>query len=380
MSRRANRCERAAARWPRALGAALVALIAATACTTALELGERRYSEGDRLGALETWRAINDDAFGYERAQQRILEVQTEFEQLARRYQQRARYYEEKGQLSESVLNYRLALRLRPDDPATLEHVQSVVRSLAARRSELMGDVQRAFARGDLASARRAVEALRLLDPFWPETTAADGQLDAALGAEVNRLLARGRRGFTSGNLNSAQSAFEDVLALDPDNDSARGYLSYIDRIRVEEREITATQRAVRRIDPQEVAASEAEIRAEGAHQNALAAERAGDAYRAIGLDLAALRADPKHASARNHLTLVRARMQPQVDDLLQAGQRKFKQEDLQGALDQWRRALLIEPDNAQAREYGARAERMLENLDRMRDEEAPAAQVVGRP
>jgi tetratricopeptide (TPR) repeat protein len=348
---------------------ALALAVSLTACTTALELGERRYREGDRLGALETWRAIEDDQFGYERAQQRIHEVQAEFEQLAVRYEQRARYYEEQGRLSESVLNYRLALRLQPDDPATLDHVQALVRSLATRRRELMDDVERAFARGDLAGARRAVEALHRLDPFWPETTAAEGQLESALGSEVDRLLARGRRGFTSGNLGTAQRAFEDVLALDPDNESARGYLTYIERIRTEEREITVSQRERTRTDPQEVAASETQIRAEGAYQNALAAEQAGDPYRAIGFDLAALRVDPQHARAREHLATTRARLAPEVEGLLQAGQRRFKQEDLQGALDQWRRALLIDPGNAQAREYAARAERMLENLDRLRDE-----------
>jgi tetratricopeptide (TPR) repeat protein len=68
--------------------------------------------------------------------------------------------------------------------------------------------------------------------------------------------------------------------------------------------------------------------------------------------------------------------MRPEVDGLLEAGRRKFQQEDLQAALDLWRRALLIDPRNAEAREYAARAEQLLENLDRLRG--APLPPQVG--
>ena len=40
--------------------AALLAL-AIAGCTTTLESGERRYREGDRLGALEVWRSASED-------------------------------------------------------------------------------------------------------------------------------------------------------------------------------------------------------------------------------------------------------------------------------------------------------------------------------
>ena len=118
--------------------------------------------------------------------------------------------------------------------------------------------------------------------------------------------------------------------------------------------------------------ASDAEIRAEGLYRNALAAEQKNEPFDAIRWDIRALQADPNQARARRHLDGLRARMRPEVDGLIESGRRKFQQEDLQGALDLWRRALLIEPNHAEAQEYAERAEQLLENLDRLRGAPLP--------
>jgi len=342
------------------------------ACTTPLELGERRYQEGDPLAALAVWRGIQSDQFEYEAAQERIRSVEREYEQLVRFYKKRAAYYEERERLAESVLNYRLALRLQQEDRATLEHVQGLVRRLASERESERGALREAFAKGDLAGARDALERLRVLDPLSPETTNDGRPLEAALAAEIERRMAQGRRGFGSGDHRAAEAAFLSVLELDPNNETAQGYLSFIERIREQERETAQAPAAAPRVDPREVRASDAEIRAEGMYRNALAAERRGDAFEAIRWDLRALRSNGKHARARAHLGALRQRLAPEVPGLIEAGRRRFQQEDLQSALDLWRRALLIEPGNVEAREYAERAEQLLESLDRLRGAPLP--------
>ena len=353
--------------------AALLLALLCLACTTPYQVGERRYREGDRLAALETWRGVRSDSSDYARAQRRIQEVEAEFEQLVTRYKKRARYYEERGRLGESILNYRLALKLQTEDRATLSHVQELARTLDARSREKEAEFRRSFEAGDLAAARTAVEDLRRLDPFSPAAVADARQLDDALDEQIDRLLARGRRGFSSGNHASAEQAFREVLGLDPENVSAEGYLAYIARIREEE-----GQGGNAGVDARGVDASDAEIRAEGFYQNALKAERAGDPYAAIRYDLAALRADSEHARARRHLSGVRGALGPQVPQLIEEGRARYQEEELQAALDLWKRALLIEPGNAEAREYRRRAERLLENLDRLRADEPDSA--VGSP
>jgi tetratricopeptide (TPR) repeat protein len=350
----------------RAAVAAAGALLAA-ACTTPLQLGERRYREGDRLAALEIWRAVPEGAADHARAQRRIAEVEAEFERLVVRYKQRGRYFEERDRLAESILSYRLALELQPGDAATLDHVQRLARVLAARKQKLRAEYADAVAKGDLAGARERLARLRTLDPLDPGLETSSRQLEAALRAEIERLTRAGRSGFGAGNYAAAERAFRGVLALDPDDESARGYLSYV-----------ATIRGARHrpgeppsdFDPAAFA-TEAEIRAEGFHQSALAAERQGDLFAAIDQELRALEVDPQHPAAPEHLAALRSRLAPELERLIEAGRTAFRNEDLSSALEHWRRALLIDPDNRRTRAYVARAERQLQNLERLRAEPA---------
>ncbi|MBM4383171.1 MAG: hypothetical protein FJ091_07340 [Deltaproteobacteria bacterium] len=356
------------------IAASLLFACAAFACTTPLEQGERAYQRGDRERAIETWRAIDSAELDYPSAQGRIEAVADERSQLVARYTQRARYFEERGRLAEAVLDYRLAMRLEPSDAALLAHVQELSRRLATSREEGLVQFRAAFARDDLAAARVHVARLRILDAFSPEIADEQRRLAAALASRIDASLARGRDGFAAGRYASAERAFRAVLELDPQNESARGYLAYIERERAATPD--AEVAAATDPDPEDLAPSpraarprnsEAEIRADGFLQNALASEAAGDAIQAIRYDLAALDADARHAGARSHLASLRRALAPQVPMLIAAGRRHFQDEDLSAALEQWERALLIEPGNAEAREHAQRAQKLLDRLEELR-------------
>jgi len=353
---------------PAASAGALGALLA-VACTTPLELGERHYREGDRLAALQIWRSVPEDSSEHASARRRIAEVEPEFERLVVRYKQRARYFEQRDRLAESILSYRLALELQPGDVATLDRVQGLARVLATRKHELRAEYAGAVASGDLAGARESLGRLRTLDPLDPELETGSRQLAAALRAETLRLGQAGRSAFGAGNHAAAERAFRGVLALDPEDESARGYLSYIATIRGMG---SRGGEAPAAFDPAAFA-TEAEIRAEGFHQNSLAAEREGDLYAAIRQELRALRVGPDHAAAREHLANLRRRLAPDLERLIEAGRTAFGNEDLQTALESWRQALLVDPENERTRAYVARAERQLQNLERLRAEPAEA-------
>jgi tetratricopeptide (TPR) repeat protein len=335
-------------------------------CGTPLAAGEQLYREGDRLAALETWRAIPEDDSGHEKAQERIAVVEEEFHQLVVRYKQRARYFEAKERLAESIINYRLALKLQPGDAETLAHVQDLAREVVRERLTLRAQYRADFEAGYLAKAGASLEQLRTLDPFDPKLQAEERELHAGLQQSITQLLAVGRRGFSDGNHLVAERAFQSVLVVDPNNESARGYLSYIETIRRANRAAGGEPAA---FEPPEAFASDAEIRAEGFHQNALAAEASEDRFAAIGHDLQALDAFSGHVRARQHLAEIRRQLAPQVDVLIEEGRTHFRNEDLQSALDSWQRALLVDPGNERAQAYAARAVRQLENLERMRSE-----------
>lgn len=180
-----------------------------------------------------------------------------------------------------------------------------------------------------------------------------------------------GQRGFAAGNYSVSTRAFRYALELEPDNESARGYLSYIATIRRETRLAGSRPAAFEATD---TIASDAQIRAEGFYQNALASEEKGDFFAAIRHDLRSVGADRDHAQAQRQLRRLRARLSVEVDDLIEAGRAAFREEDLQSALDIWRQALLVDPSNERTRAYIRSAEQQLQNLERLRSEPDVAA------
>jgi hypothetical protein len=78
---------------------------------------------------------------------------------------------------------------------------------------------------------------------------------------------------------------------------------------------------------------------------------------------------DPEHAAARSRLAALRRQLEPELERLIDAGRSAFRNEDLYSALESWRQALLIDPENERTRAYVARAERQLQNLERLRSE-----------
>jgi tetratricopeptide (TPR) repeat protein len=112
--------------------------------------------------------------------------------------------------------------------------VQKLARTLADRKAELKRLYRVAFDAGNLPQARRQLATLRTLDPFDNELETDERQLQDALHAEIGRRMNAGRRGFAAGDYDASTRAFEAVLELDPDNESARGYLSYIATIQHE--------------------------------------------------------------------------------------------------------------------------------------------------
>ena len=118
--------------------------------------------------------------------------------------------------------------------------------------------------------------------------------------------------------------------------------------------------------DPQEI--TEEQRKARGLLGNARNAERDGELYKAIAYDMSALKVNPELQDARDHLSELRSKL-PSAAELIRKGQDYYQQEDLEAAKEEWEKALLIDPGNAQALEYVARAEQLLASLERLRSE-----------
>jgi tetratricopeptide (TPR) repeat protein len=273
--------------------------------------------------------------------------VEGELSSSLARYEKRAQFFEGEGRLAEAVLYYRLALKLDPDRPATLDRVQKLFRRLhdeeAAERKKLAA----ALAAGKLREANQSAEKLQRLDPFDPGIQIEVRQVSAETGEQVLRSLEDGKRAYSVGDRVGASAAFAHALELDPGNEAALGYLSYIKRY--DEEMAAESQRQTRsaaRGAPPPPTLSSQEILAEGHFRSGQQAEEAGDPYRALQEYIAALEIDPKHAAARRRLVSLRAELAPRLPVLYEQGKHYFQEEDLEKALASWRDALLIAPDD----------------------------------
>jgi tetratricopeptide (TPR) repeat protein len=77
---------------------------------------------------------------------------------------------------------------------------------------------------------------------------------------------------------------------------------------------------------------------------------------------------DALNAQWRRQRALYREQRAGKVEGLVDAGRAAFREERLDAALDLWRQALLIDPENERIQAYIARTERQLENLERLRN------------
>ena len=179
-------------------------------------------SSGDSLAALE-----RDVASARDRAASRALD--------------RADSLQAKARLFDAAEQVALALRLNPDDPrararwsemeATLgrsaAEIQNLSRKLAALTA--LNEVARAYAEGRYADANAAVQRSLALDPESPEArdwrdrivrrlTTPKPELDA----RIKQLYIRGMEAFTAGDYREALKNWEQILVLDPLNESAR--------------------------------------------------------------------------------------------------------------------------------------------------------------
>jgi tetratricopeptide (TPR) repeat protein len=309
----------------RASALALLAVLG-LGCATPLALGEERYREGDRRGALEIWRAAPADDRSQPEIQQRIAAVEAEFAELVRGYQQSAERLESQGRLAEAVLDRRLALALQPDDRESWSRVQRLARELAAGKSALADEFELQRTAGDLDGARDSLNALRTLDPFDPALEGEERQLEADIARERAlrklELTNEYQELLVAGDLQAAQETLQALRELEPDDPTLEN----------EQRRLTAA------------------IALEWRRQRQPAAPRATQD-----------RTD-------------------EVEGLIEAGRAAFVEERLETALVLWRQALRIDPRNERVQAYVARAERELERLEKLREEPPVSAPGPAQP
>ena len=205
-------------------------------CVSPGEDGELLYRKGDLRGAIEAWRADDADALA-----PRIAQVEAEIDAKVQGYIANANALEREGRLAEALVDYRLALELRPDDQAILDHVQHLAREVVAQRAVLVAAYRDVRAKNDLPAAVQELAKLRRLDPFEPAYETEELRLQAAIDeelrtrqararaarkAQVESLVEAGRAAFGDEQLETALDLWRRALMIDPDNERVQAYIA----------------------------------------------------------------------------------------------------------------------------------------------------------
>ncbi|MEJ2608977.1 MAG: hypothetical protein P8179_02575 [Candidatus Thiodiazotropha sp.] len=79
------------------------------------------------------------------------------------------------------------------------------------------------------------------------------------------------------------------------------------------------------------------------------------------------LKEAPEHAKAKKLLSKVNGQLERYIENLLTAGDRLYRDGEIEGAKATWRAALALDPQEERAREKILRAQRVLNNLENLR-------------
>lgn len=215
---------------------------------------------------------------------------------------------------------------------------------------------ERHYREGNHAGALKIWRGVPADDPTYPEVAARI----SAVEAEFDRLVVGYQQdaGVFEAEGRVAESILDYRLALkfQPDNEAA---LAHVQRLA---RELSERKKALWSDYERDV-----ERRDLDAARESLARLRSLDPF------------DPEYVIEERQLhaalsvewrmrrARIRAELAEEVVALIEAGREAFGEEQLELARTLWRRALLIDPENERVIAYIARAERQLENLDRVR-------------
>lgn len=156
----------------------------------------------------------------------------------------------------------RLSVELAPSDDAraALAEVESTARrregavqakrrqrlakEKEAQRDALISAYKIAFAKGDLTSARRDLEAAAALAPADREILSLESELTLAIDEQVQEGIERGRRRYILGDIQGALETWTPLLELDPGNKKLQEHIDRAQRVlrnlkELEEREPT---------------------------------------------------------------------------------------------------------------------------------------------
>lgn len=211
---------------------------------TLADLARQALARGDVAEASGLMRGISTDAgsgaFG-DTLEGLRRDVASERDRAAARALARADSLQALGKVFDAAEQVAIALRLNPDDPEAQARWSRLEGSLSKSASEVLSlsrklealttlnEVARAYAEGRYQDASVAAQRALTLDPQSAEAKDWRGRIGRRLStpkpeldARIKQLYIKGMEAFTAGDYREALKNWEQILVLDPLNESAR--------------------------------------------------------------------------------------------------------------------------------------------------------------
>lgn len=249
-----------------------------------------------------------------------------------------ARTLEERGNIPDAIAIYKQIAASDPNNALARQRLAKAERTLeSAISSEVRaGDSLKTIR--DYDGAKAAYERALALDPSNSPVQFRLDSLGMSLKENLNATLARADAHLSKGRRALAERDYESVLRRDPGNARAREGLS-----------------TLRRLQNQQL------------FESGKAAYEERHYEQALPIFESVLQQDARHSEAKRYLALTREALKPVVETHFRNGLQHYLAEEYKEALDDWRKALRIDPDNEAIVGYAQRAEEKIRALEELK-------------
>ena len=288
---------------------------------------------------------------------------------------------------------FRAALDIVPqynDAQKYLDRIDEARKQNRSQIATLLADAERFERRGSLRSAQVRYQKALNIEPGDPLVMQKLNVLNKRINVYIKNQYRRGEREYRNQNYKSAAKFFRAVLAIEPGHRGARRYLrliskashgksnAYVDRAR---QEISAghLQQAIAILDsalsvnPNLKEAKDLKnqtimrLNSSQLIENAKSQYLSGHYLDALETFNQILKNDPSNQDAQDYRKLCQSKLNDKVDDFFNRGIRFYTEEKYQLAIDEWNKALKINPYHKGSLEYKKRAQDRLEALNRFK-------------
>ena len=261
-------------------------------------------------------------------------------------YRVKVEEYYERGQLlamkeryHEAIQMFQAALAINPRHDSSRIKLAATEGTLRARIDTTLETGRRYLKQRQYRQARAMFQRVLELDSSSSSANEALEKIDSERMVVVDSLLRVGETALRQSLFETARSAFEKAISIDPGNTTA-----------------------MRRLNTLKEKMSLRELFEEGKKQLGL-----GEMHEALSTFKIVLEKNPGNEEAKMYMAQCLVSLRGTVDTLYQQGQRAYSNEEYETAIDLFTRVVAIDPDHKSAQEYLQRSIDRLKALEQLR-------------